>query len=246
MIHCSLAHSGSWGGLARHLSGALTMTAFDMPGHGRSAAWDDRGEIQGVTVNIAAAFCDGPRDVIGHSFGATVALRLARERPDLVRSLVLIEPVFFAVAMRDQPAIWAAHEHKFAEFAAAWKAGDKHGAARAFTMMWGTGPAWEDLPETVQDDLAKQMDLIVAAGGALHDDPTGMLEQGGLDPVDMPVLLLEGSDSPPVIGAIQAGLARRLAQGERVVIAGAQHMVPITHADQVAREVLRFLSRVPG
>ena len=56
MIHCSLSHSGSWGGMARELSGALTMTAFDMPGHGRSAAWDERGEIQAVTTAMAASF----------------------------------------------------------------------------------------------------------------------------------------------------------------------------------------------
>ncbi len=75
MIHCSLASCEAWGGLARVLSGALTMTAFDMPGHGRSDEWDARGEIQGVTAEIAAGFLDGPADVIGHSFGATVALR---------------------------------------------------------------------------------------------------------------------------------------------------------------------------
>ncbi len=246
MIHCSLAHSGAWGGLARHLSGALTMTAFDMPGHGRSAAWDDRGEIQGITVGIAADFCDGPRDVIGHSFGATVALRLARERPDLVRSLVLIEPVFFAVAMQDQPVIWATHEHRTAALVQAWEAGDKQATAREFTELWGAGPDWAHLPDETRHELAEQMPLIMAANEALHDDPTGILEEGGLDTVDMPVLLLEGSASPPVIGAIQAGLSKRLSQAERVVIAGAGHMVPITHADQVAREVLRFLGRVPG
>src|SRR6056297_1968124 len=76
MIHCSLAQSASWSAMARHMSAELSMTAFDMPGHGGSADWDGRGEIQDVTVRIAAAFCtDGPRDVIGHSFGATVALR---------------------------------------------------------------------------------------------------------------------------------------------------------------------------
>jgi lipase len=44
-----------------------------------------------------------PVDVIGHSFGGTVALRLAVERPDLVRSLVLIEPVFVAALLADRP-----------------------------------------------------------------------------------------------------------------------------------------------
>jgi len=241
MIHCSLAHSGSWGGVAGHLSGVLTMTAFDMPGHGCSDVWDDRGEIQGVTAEIAAAFCDGPRDVIGHSFGATVALRLAVARPDLVRSLVLIEPVFFAVAMQDAPEIWAAHAAEVAPFEAAWTDGDTRAAAEAFTGMWGDGTPWASVPARMQQALADQMHLIVAAGHALHNGPAGLLDDGGLAAITCPVLLLEGSASPPVIAAIQAGLIRRLPQAHRAVIAGAGHMVPITHADQVAREILRFL-----
>lgn len=60
---------------------------------------------------IARAALGAPVDVIGHSFGATVALRLALERPELVRSLVLVEPVLFAAAK-------AAEDPRFAAFAA--------------------------------------------------------------------------------------------------------------------------------
>ena len=151
MIHCSLAHSGSWGGLARHLSGALTMTAFDLPGHGRSADWDDRAEIQGLCVDIASEFLQKPADIIGHSFGATVALRLVVARPDLVRSLTLIEPVFFAVAFHDHPSGRAAFEARMADFNAAMQAGDFLSAARAFLSVWGDRADWEQLPATVQN-----------------------------------------------------------------------------------------------
>ena len=137
MIHCSLASSAAWGGVARHLSGALTMTAFDMPGHGRSGSWDARGEIQGVTAGIAADFLDAPADVIGHSFGATVALRLAVERPDLVRTLTLIEPVFFAVAIADQPAVARDHAVESADFEAAMAAGDHVAAAHVHLPIFG-------------------------------------------------------------------------------------------------------------
>ena len=242
MIHCSLAHSGSWGGLARHLSGALTMTAFDMPGHGRSADWDDRGEIQGETAQIAAAFCEsGPRDVIGHSFGATVALRLAVERPELVRSLVLIEPVFFAVALTDHPGLRPVHEAQFAGYAQAMEAGDMLNAAREFTTIWGDGTPWEAIPPEQQQVLADQMYLIAAGSVALHDDPGGMLRPGVLQGLERPVLLIEGDRSPSIIGRINEGLAARLPLARRVVVAGAAHMVPITHARAVGQEVLQFL-----
>jgi pimeloyl-ACP methyl ester carboxylesterase len=241
-IHCSLSHSGSWGGLARHVSGALTLTAFDMPGHGRSAPWQGTGEIQAETARIAATFCEpGPCDLIGHSFGATVALRLAVMRPELVRSLVLIEPVFFAVAFADDPTAKARFDAEMGGYARAVEAGDDVAAAEAFTTRWGDGTVWQDVPRAHRAAMADQMYLIAAGQPALYEDVGGMLEPGVLQSVTQPVLLMEGNQSPAVIPAINEGLAKRLSRVERAVIAGAGHMAPMTHAKQVSAEVLRFL-----
>lgn len=241
MLHCSLAHSASWGGMARALSGALCMVAFDMPGHGRNAAWDARGEIQDVTTRIAASFLDGPTDIIGHSFGATVALRLAVERPDLVRSLILYEPVFFGVALADHPEMRAPHEAEMAMYSQGMATGDYHRAAEGFIRVWGDGRDWADIPEAVRASMAAQMPQIEAATPALYDDVGAMLASGALERITAPTLLLEGSRSPAIIAAINEGLAARLGRVERSVIIGAGHMGPITHPDQVSAEVLRFL-----
>ncbi|QYX57708.1 alpha/beta hydrolase [Roseovarius sp. SCSIO 43702] len=244
MIHCSLAHSGAWGPLARHLSGALTMTAFDLPGHGRSGGWAGEREIQAVTTEIAASFCDGPTDLIGHSFGATVALRLAVERPELARSLTLIEPVFFAVALNSRPEMRAAFEREMQGVSDAFEAGDMRAAARAFTELWGAGGKWEDLDDDERARMAAQMPLVQAAEDALYRDAGALLEPGRLEGVTAPALLLEGSRSPEIIPAINEGLAARLPHARRSVIAGAGHMGPITHPSQVASEILRFLDEV--
>ena len=95
-LHCSLAHAGAWSGLVDHLSG-VTVTAPDQPGHGRAANWDGVSDLHGLTTRLSIEQAiriggNDPIDIIGHSFGATIALRMALERPDLVRSLVLIEP----------------------------------------------------------------------------------------------------------------------------------------------------------
>lgn len=243
-IHAGLQSSASWGGLARYLSGALTITAFDMPGHGRSGPWDGRGEIQGVTAEIAAAFPEAPVDVLGHSFGATVALRLAVARPGLVRSLVLIEPPFFAVAFADHPEMRATLAAETAGFTRAMAAGDHLAAAEAFVAIWGDETPWAEVPTAQREILSAQMPLIAAGHGALYQDVGGLLKPGALDVLDMPVSLIEGSRSPGIIGAIHEGLAARLPQAERAVIIGAGHMAPITHPAQVSDEVLRFLRQV--
>ncbi|MEO0750488.1 MAG: alpha/beta hydrolase [Pseudomonadota bacterium] len=243
MIHCGLANSAAWGRMAKHLSGLLTMTAFDTPGHGRSDPWDARDDIQKTTAEIAADFLSGPTDIIGHSFGATAALRLAVLRPDVVRTLTLIEPVFFAAALRDKPEIAPHFAAGQRDFVTAMQNGEMREAARAFTRIWGDGTPWEAIPDSAQQMLADHMYLIAASKPALEDDIGGMLAPGVLSAIDQPVLLIEGSQSPEIIPIIHDSLSGRLPNVTRAVIMGGGHMSPITHAGQVASEVLRFLAQ---
>lgn len=244
MIHCSLAHSGAWEGLANKLLDRLVMTAFDVPGHGRSGTWDHScGEIQALTTDIAASFLEGPADIIGHSFGGTVALRLAVEHPDLVRSLTLIEPVFFAVAWKDNPDLARHHDQALQGFEDAWVAGDMEGAAREFISVWGDGTPWEDIPTAQRAFLASRIHIVAAGGPAIYDDAAKLLSSGALERIKAPTTIIEGDRSPRYISAINKGLERRIAHSNRVKIQGAGHMVPITHPDYVAKAVLDLLDR---
>lgn len=247
-IHCSLAHCGAWAGVARALGGHLTVTAFDLPGHGGSGPWEGAGEIQAVSTAMAADLVTetgAPADILGHSFGATVALRLAVEHPHLVRSLSLYEPVFFAVALADRPEMRAAHEAEMAGYAEGMRAGDMARAARGFLRVWGEGAGWRALPRALRAHIAEQMPLIEAASPALYGDAGGMLASGALSRIAVPVLLMEGADSPAIIGAINDGLVARLPDARRAVIAGARHMGPITRPCAVAEEIAGFLGCAP-
>lgn len=252
-IHCSLAHCGSWAGLAARLADEVTLIAFDLPGHGQTAPWDaGMGEVQGLSTAIALEFATdlaaddtadipaGPIDLLGHSFGATVALRLAVERPDLVRSLVLIEPVLFAVAFAGDPGARGRYEVAMSGYARAMAAGDSMAAAREFTAIWGDGRDWDALPAAARTALARGIPMIEAAAPALMDDVAHVLAPGGLERIDCPVLLLGGSASPAITEEINEGLATRLPRVERAMIVGAGHMAPLTHPRQVASELLRF------
>ena len=233
-IHCSLAHSGAWEQLVAQMDQDLIVTAFDMPGHGRSADWDDRGDYQDVATQIAATMLDAPMDLIGHSFGATVALRLAVAFPEKVRSLTMIEPVFFAVVEQDNPDAFAAHKRLTKPFEDALVAGDWVSAARIFSEHWGDGRAWESLTQSNRDALTTRIHLILEGDAAVYGDKAGLLKPGILDAVNMPCLLVQGSASPAIVGLINAGLVRRLPEAHNIVVNGAGHMVPITHPEPVA------------
>jgi pimeloyl-ACP methyl ester carboxylesterase len=142
-IHCSLGRHESLMPLAAKLPPSRNVF-FDLPGHGRSGAWAGT-DYHSDTMAIATALLHGPTHVIGHSFGATVALRLAADRPDLVSRLTLIEPVMFAAAIGT--AAHGAHQVAMEPFVAAWNAQDRNVATQVFLDMWGDGRAWGDLSD---------------------------------------------------------------------------------------------------
>lgn len=245
LIHCSLAHTGAWNGVAGLLEQRLDMRAFDLPGHGRSDEWTGERDMQEMSVAMAADVIghDAPMDVIGHSFGATVALRLAIEHPDLVRSLVLIENVMVAAALADDPSLAA--EYETSEYAEAVRAGDKVNAARSFMREWGDGTPWNMMPRLQREFLADRIHLIAANAPTVHEDQPGFLKNKRIEEVAVPVLLIRGADSTPMVEKIHAALGRRLQGARSIAIEGAGHMAPITHAQEVAAEIGAFLGEVP-
>jgi len=241
LIHASLSRGKSWSGMMQRLDDRLTATVFDLPGHGASGDWDGTGDIHDSATGIAAGLlAPGASDLIGHSFGATVALRLALEQPERVRSLTLIEPVLFA-AVRHAPGM-APQIADNDRMAALLARGDRDQAARLFTAQWGVGIGWDQMPDFQRAYIAARMDLIVAAAPVLFDDRPGMLGAGRLERLQLPVLLIGGTASPPIMGKIIAALAARLSNARRVVIDGAGHMAPVTHPGKVAAAISAFLS----
>ena len=93
-VHGLTGHGMRWRTLAtRHLSGFSVVRA-DLLGHGRSS-WEAPWTLD---ANVAALADVLSREatravvVVGHSFGGAIALKLAVARPDLVASLVLLDP----------------------------------------------------------------------------------------------------------------------------------------------------------
>jgi pimeloyl-ACP methyl ester carboxylesterase len=243
MLHCSLAHGGAWSAVAARLGDALTMVVPDLPAHGRSGDWDaSMGDYHDVLTRAIGALAGaGPVDLIGHSLGATVALRLALERPGMARSLTLVEPVLFA-AIRGTPA-YAEAAAEQAAIAASRLAGGAEAAAATFHARWGSGAKIDALPAAQRRYIVARIALIEATDPALYHDGAGMLAPGRLEALRCPVCLIDGDASPGIIGAVAGALAARLPDVRRVTVAGAGHMVPLTHPDEVAAAIRETLAR---
>jgi pimeloyl-ACP methyl ester carboxylesterase len=98
MIHGASANARefSWT-LAPRLSGDYRVLMADRPGHGYSQRFEGADRLGAQAAQMAGVLdqlAPGEKAVIvGHSFGGAVALRLALDRPDRVKGLVLLAPV---------------------------------------------------------------------------------------------------------------------------------------------------------
>ena len=104
--------SQSWGsdeiaGFAaqRPLAARVRLVVIDRRGYGQSPDAGDRpeGDHEADADDVIGVLGPGAH-LVGHSYGAVVALLAAVRRPDLIRSLTLIEPVAYALADED-PAV---------------------------------------------------------------------------------------------------------------------------------------------
>lgn len=243
LLHCGMTFSGIWSRVAEPLADRLTMTAFDLPGHGKSGEWDHRKPFHDMATEIGQTFLADGIHLVGHSVGATVALRLALENPGKIRSLVLIEPVLFAAARDVAPGVLDDHAAGAGPLEAALEEGRYEDAAELFFATWGGGATWDDLPEPRQADFIKRIPTVVGTKDHLYHDAAGLMAEGRLEGLDCPVLLLRGGNSPAVIKGVQDGLAARLPDACHEVVDGAQHLLPLTHAKVVSDLIARHLDR---
>lgn len=99
LLHGMLSSADYWTDVATRISGRRVL-ALDLLGFGSSPrprwsdyTYDDHGGA--IVAALEASKVRGPITLVGHSMGALIALRLAAERPEVVRSLVLTGmPIF--------------------------------------------------------------------------------------------------------------------------------------------------------
>jgi pimeloyl-ACP methyl ester carboxylesterase len=231
-LHCSLGHGGMWRGVARHLPKTLQITAPDFPDHGRSSPFPEGRNVHDVSTEVAEAFLSDGMHLVGHSFGGTVALRLALRHPEKVKSLTLIEPVLFCAA-RPTPELQALRDSE-AQAAEQYHNGHQEDITRRFNRRWGGGRRWHEFSDDVRAMMIRQMAFVLAVGPSIWDDTHDLLNPDRMAQLNCPVSLIRGGDSEDLQQAIHLGLSKGLPQAKDHVIQGAGHMLVVTHPAEAA------------
>lgn len=250
LLHAASSSSGQWRALGEVLlaRGGLRVLAPDLQGYGGSSPWDPRKPLRlqdefGPLRAVIAHAGGGPLHLVGHSYGAMLALRLALAEPALVlRSLTLVEPVAFWLLREAGEHGLYAEIRTIAEAATrAFDAGDTVGTVAPNVDYWSGPGAWEALPEAIRKYVlatAGKARWAVALGDTDAGAPLAECER-----LQMPTLLIRGDRTRAPTRRIVDLLHAAIPDASITEIPGAGHMAPITHPELVNATITAHLTR---
>lgn len=201
---------------------------------------------------------NGPAHIVGHSWGALIALLAANSAPATVRSLALIEPptVSMHVSVPPQPlqmlklfcsaprlalAIARLGGGALGRAEKAFRRGEDEKAI-AHLGRGVLGPQYfKDLPEARYQQVWDNRGPDRAQ--ALHHSFPDLMGETFAE-VDMPVLLVGGANSPAVFRLLNDALLERLVNARSYTIENASHIVHEDAPDALNAAIAMFLHEV--
>lgn len=247
LLHSSACSGAQWSALARLLAEDYQVFAPDLRGYGHSDPWPDHRPLrladEAAAIEALAETCGRPIHLVGHSYGGAVALKVAAQRRVPLSSLTLIEPVAFHVLDNGAPQV----DPLFVEVLdlayavrTALSCGDRRAAMAHFVEYWNGAGAWSRLsPE-------QQARILEVAPKVPHDFHAAITEAARLEDygrITVPTLLLSGTESPEPVRRVATLLAATLPDVWAETVAGAGHMLPLSHREPVNCAIAEHIDR---
>lgn len=208
--------------------------APDMPGFGWSPWPGGKVSVERM-ADLVAQFMEGvgasPAHVVGISMGGTVALQLALDHPDRVRSLVLVNT--FAHLRPRNPGEWL---YFLARVLIARLIGPERQADMVARRILPR-PEHEPFREILRRHII-QADKAVYRGmmsALFRYDARARLKE-----IRVPTLVITGSADTTVAPVVQEELARGIPHARHVVIEGAGHAVIIDTPEKFNETLVSF------
>jgi pimeloyl-ACP methyl ester carboxylesterase len=225
------------------------VVVLDQRGHGHST---NTGTLAGYSIeqlaNDLAAFLGdvggGPVDLLGHSMGGRVVMTMVVQRPELVRSLVLMDTSAWSFQPDDE---------KIRSMVRDYITGFDPSRGMPPTLSIG-GPEDDLIAAAVprawqleKDEIFAGMDAYAVKGLGMElwteiPDRDGSL-RSRLPSVTCPTTVLVGEHDHPLVGQAPA-LAAAVADGRLRVIDGAYHSPQLTHPGEWRAAVEAHLAAV--
>lgn len=235
LLHGIGSSGTAWTRQIDSLGWDFSCIAPDLPGYGSSP--DPAGEgLDSLVDEIAGALEGRPAHVVGVSFGALSALRMAVRHPALVRSLVLSDATLGrAMLPAADRARWLAHRQQLS--------GELAGRSRERAAEIA-GPG---APPEVVEQIAAHMRRARPAGYLAVARAIAETDaRAWLDEVAQPALVICGEHDQVTGLDVSRTLCAQLPGARLVTIAGAGHAPHIEQPEQFAQAVRSFLGALPA
>jgi pimeloyl-ACP methyl ester carboxylesterase len=249
LLHSSVSGARQWRRLIDDLKANHHVRAVNLFGYGQTPPWpndspqslDDQARLVEAALPANVDFFS----LVGHSFGGSVAMKLAARLPGRVARLALLEANPFYLLRQ------AGETDAFAE---AWQLRDcikKFGAlgqwsiaAERFADYWGGAGSWSDMSPERRAAFVKALKPNYFEWDAVMDESTPIAQWARLLP--RATLVVSDPNTVAPIRAINALLRRHCPHWTYREIAEGGHMAPLTRPDIINPIVRSFLTAPLG
>jgi esterase len=245
-VHGTLGDFRTWSAVMGPLSKRHRVIAVSLR-HFFPEHWDGVGDDYRMARHVAdvIGFIEklggGPVDLMGHSRGGHIAFRVAQQRPELLRKLVLAEPggeldiTLDPVAVTNGAAERAA---RFAASAAKVADGDIDGGLKLFFEGIEGEGAWARLAAAPKQQLRDNASTLI---GQVNEDRKPYTKAEAQS-IMTPTLFVGGTDTKGSLPAVLRALAPQVPGARTTMISGAGHWMFEQAPEQFCESVLTFLA----
>ena len=251
LVHGTLADYRSWRGQEMMFAQGYRVLVYSRRFHRPNPQLADSSQtyspklhaedLAGLLLTLDLA----PAHVVGSSYGAYTALVLAREHPNLVRSLVLAEPLILPLLTSSEAGDAerrAFYLNALDPSRRAFARGDSVGGLRAFFDGTNRRGRFEALSPAARADLLGHAFELRVEMLANREQYLPTISCAELGRVTKPVMLIRGANSPRVFQLINDELARCLQSDTTVTIPGVGHPPHAGNPAYYNLVVLRYLA----
>lgn len=235
LVHGFTQTGRSWGEVARLFAGGFEVVKVDLPGHGASS--EVRLGFEDASYAIGSA--GGTGIYIGYSMGARLCLRMALDRPSLVKALVLVggSP---GLASASERAARRDADHRLAEEI-------EQRGTRSFVDRWLGQRMFSTFTPTAEDLAARRANTPEGLAYALRRLGIGVQEPlwDRLRQLEVPVLIVAGGlDAKHLL--IASRMAGTIGQSAKLCnLPGVGHAAHLEAPKPFCQAVWRFLHPRP-
>jgi pimeloyl-ACP methyl ester carboxylesterase len=249
MVHGAWWSHRSWEVVAPGLAKYARLLTYDRRGHSASERPEGPFRIRDDVSDLAELIEQlelAPAWVAGVSSGANVVLRLASERPELLRGAIVHEPALFSL-LADDPEAAAMLDIVRARIGAVAeriRSGDHEGAAKQFVeTVGGTPGRWDQLSPDYQRIIVSNAPAFLQG---VQDPEAGAFDLEWLVGFSKPLLLTHGDQSPPFYAQVVRRIAPAVPQAKVLTFEGAAHVPQRTHPHAYVEAVTSFIAEHAG